>query len=94
MSDLPSRPDAGDDLPVFTPVEQLPITMLETVILAVRRDDGTIFLAIRDLCATVQLVLSSQLRCIRGNPLLREGLAHCHVETAGFWRNPIRSRER
>lgn len=69
--------------PTFQPVEQLPVTMLESVVLAVRRDDGTIFLAVRDLCAATHLVLSSQLRRLRSNPVLAEGLAQCQVETSG-----------
>ncbi len=75
--------DPKQPLPVFEPVEQLPVTMLESVVLAVRRADGTIFLAVRDLCAATQLGLSSQLRRLRANPLLAEGLAQCLVETSG-----------
>ena len=76
--DNPNQP-----IPSFQPVEQLPVTMLESVVLAVRRDDGTIFLAVRDLCTATQLVLSSQLRRLRSNPVLAEGLAQCLVETSG-----------
>lgn len=55
---------------VQIPQEQLPITLFDGVVLAVRAPDGHIYLAVRDLCATLDLTLSSQLRSIRADDRL------------------------
>jgi len=49
------------------PREQLPITLFEGVVLAVRAADGHIYLVVRDLCTTLDLIPSSQLRAIRAD---------------------------
>ncbi len=51
------------------PVEQLPITLFDSVVLAVRSPAGDIYLNTRDLCATLALNESSQLRRMRRNDL-------------------------
>ncbi|MFP4436139.1 MAG: phage antirepressor N-terminal domain-containing protein [Chloroflexaceae bacterium] len=82
--DTPQQTGGPDDEnPILTPAEQLPITFFDHAVLAVRRDDGGIYLAIRDLCDATTLRLSPQLRRIRSNPVLREGLARFQVATAG-----------
>ena len=60
--------------------EQLPITLFDSVVLAARTTDGTIWLVLRDLCAALGLALEAQRRRIRANDLfhlsqlrLREG---------------------
>ncbi len=53
------------------PREQLPITLFEGVVLAVRAADGHIYLVVRDLCAALDLVPSSQLRAIRADARLQ-----------------------
>ena len=53
------------------PREQLPITLFEGVVLAVRAADGQIYLVVRDLCAALDLTPSSQLRAIRADARLR-----------------------
>ena len=58
MIDLPS-----DDM--LSPAEQLPITFFNAVVLAARRDDGRIYLNIRDLCQAAMIDPSSQMRRIR-----------------------------
>jgi hypothetical protein len=50
--------------------EQLPITLFDSVVLAARADDGTIWLVLRDLCASLGLALEAQRRRIRANDLL------------------------
>jgi hypothetical protein len=50
--------------------EQLPITLFDAVVLAARTDDGTIWLVLRDLCASLGLALEAQRRRIRANDLL------------------------
>ncbi len=50
--------------------EQLPITLFDSVVLAARTTDGTIWLALRDLCAALGLALEAQRRRIRTNDLL------------------------
>lgn len=52
------------------PREQLPIALFEGVVLAVRAADGHIYLAVRDLCTTLDLIVSSQLRTIRADDRL------------------------
>lgn len=49
------------------PREQLPITLFDGVVLAVRSDEGHIYLIVRDLCTLLGLVPSSQLRTIRAD---------------------------
>ncbi|MDZ4717483.1 MAG: phage antirepressor N-terminal domain-containing protein [Roseiflexaceae bacterium] len=52
------------------PGEQLPITLFDGVVLAVRAADGNIYLVLRDLCTALDLVFSSQLRSIRADDRL------------------------
>lgn len=52
------------------PREQLPITLFDGVVLAVRAADGHIYLVVRDLCDTLSLIASSQLRAIRADDRL------------------------
>jgi hypothetical protein len=68
---------------LHTPAEQLPITLFDAVVLAVRADDGTISLAIRDVCQALAIDFSTQLRRIRNQAVLAEGLARFHITTAG-----------
>jgi hypothetical protein len=49
------------------PREQLPITLFDGVVLAVRGADGHIYLVVRDLCTVLDLTPSSQLRTIRAD---------------------------
>jgi hypothetical protein len=51
-------------------VEQLPITLFDSVVLAARTSDGTIWLVLRDLCAALGLALEGQRRRIRTHDLL------------------------
>jgi hypothetical protein len=60
--------DASASVP--QPVEQLPITLFDSVVLAARTTDGTIWLVLRDLCAALGLALEAQRRRIRANDLL------------------------
>lgn len=52
------------------PLEQLPITLFDGVVLAVRSADGHIYLVVRDLCDSLDLIPSSQLRAIRADERL------------------------
>lgn len=52
------------------PDEQLPITLFDGVVLAVRATDGQISLVVRDLCSVLGLTPSSQLRAIRADDRL------------------------
>lgn len=54
----------------YIPREQLPITLFDGVVLAVRAADGHIYLVLRDLCTTLELISSSQLRAIRADQRL------------------------
>lgn len=62
---------ATDPTPVAPlPREQLPIPLFDGVVLAVRRDDAAIALALRDLCITLNLDPVSQRRRIVANDRL------------------------
>lgn len=65
------------------PVETLAVTFFEQPVLAARIADGTILLSIRDLCAATGLNQSSQLRRLRADEDLRDGLQPLRVQTAG-----------
>lgn len=72
---------AHDD--TLHPTEQLPITLFDAVVLSVRSSDGTIYLAIRDLCQALTIDVSSQLRRIRTHVVLQEGMRRFRVATPG-----------
>lgn len=69
------------EVPLIIPRERLPITLFDTVALAIRRDDGLIYLALSDICAVVNLAPSSQLRRIRNSEDLADGLVRAAVDT-------------
>ena len=50
----------NEKLELHAPAEQLPITLFDAVVLAVRADDGTISLAIRDVCQALAIDFSTQ----------------------------------
>jgi hypothetical protein len=56
--------------PAPQPTEQLPVPLFDGVVLAARTYDGAIYLALRDLCATLGLALRAQQRRIRANEAL------------------------
>ena len=65
------------------PIETLAVTFFEQPCLAVRASDGTIFLSLRDLCDATGLNLSSQLRRLRADEDLRDGLQPFRAPTPG-----------
>jgi hypothetical protein len=71
------------DTAVQVPTEQTPVTLFGLPCLAVRAADGSIYLAIRDLCLTLGIQLSPQLRRIRNHRQLSKGLARFRVQTEG-----------
>jgi hypothetical protein len=77
MTESLQPPDA------LTPAEHLPVTFFGSPVLAARRDDGRIYLNIRDLCGAAMLDPSSQMRRIRSHPKLQPGLARFRVPTSG-----------
>lgn len=72
-----------EDSVIGTPSEQLPITLFDAVVLAVRAENGTISLAIRDMCQALAIDVSTQLRRIRAHSVLSEGVARFRIMTAG-----------
>lgn len=81
MSQQPESPRA--DAEPLIPIEQLPVTLLDLAVLAVRRDDGRIYLSVRDLCDALGLSSASQLRRIRAHARLAVGLERFRIATAG-----------
>lgn len=65
------------------PVETLAVTFFDHPVLAAPMLDSTIVLSIRDLCTATGLNLSSQLRRLRADTDLRDGLQRLRVPTAG-----------
>lgn len=68
---------------VYEPVEQTPVSILDTVALAVRGADGVIWLAVNDLAAAVNVAPHAQRRRVRANVLLRRYVREFRVQTAG-----------
>jgi hypothetical protein len=67
------------------PREQLPITLFEGVVLAVRGDNGLIYVGLRDLCATLGLNHSAQRRRILLDEALH--LTQFRVQSGGQFRS-------
>ncbi len=65
------------------PTETLGVTFFEHPCLAVRSTDGTIYVSVRDLCDAVGLRAHGQLRRLRADDDLRDGLQTFRVTTAG-----------
>ncbi|MFV9507866.1 MAG: phage antirepressor N-terminal domain-containing protein [Oscillochloridaceae bacterium umkhey_bin13] len=63
--------------------ERLVVTFFEHPCLAVRLDDGFIYVAIRDLCDAIGLQLAAQLRRLKRDPELHAGVIQARVATAG-----------
>jgi len=70
--------------PAPQPVEQLPVPLFAGVVLAARTHDGAIYLALRDLCATLGLALRAQQRRIRINEALH--LTQLRIHDGGQFR--------
>lgn len=66
------------------PREQLPITLFESVVLAVRADDGRIYLSLRDLCEALGLSVVPQRRRILLDDTLH--LVQFRVQSGGQFR--------
>lgn len=71
------------DEQVHEPAEQTPITIFDTVALAVRSADGFIWLAVNDLAVAVNIVPHAQRRRVRANVLLRRYVREFRVRTTG-----------
>lgn len=87
MATPPDPSEEEQGIPIPIPVEQTPVTLFGMPCLAVRAADGSIYLAIRDLCLALGIQLSPQLRRIQNHRQLRKGLARFRVQTEGGWQN-------
>lgn len=65
------------------PAETLVVTFFEHPCFAVRGADGTIYVSVRDLCDAIGLRTNGQLRRLRADEDLRDGLQTFRVTTAG-----------
>ncbi len=65
------------------PIETLVVTFFDLPVLAARSPDGRIYLAIRDLCASIGLSRESQMRRLRSDPDLSLGLQTFRIATSG-----------
>jgi hypothetical protein len=68
---------------VLEPVETLVVTFFEHPVLAARVRDGTIYLAISDMCATAELNYRAQLRRLRADQDLKDGVQQVRLPTPG-----------
>src|SRR6266496_1171002 len=73
----------GEDSPVYIPREQLPIPFFNDAVLAVRREDGQIYLNLRDMCESLELAFTAQRRRIFATDRLRAAVARFRVRTLG-----------
>ena len=76
--------EASRQLPVERPVEQLPVPLFDSIVLAARTRDGAIHLALRDLCETLSLALPAQRRRIQANESLH--LIQLRIQTGRQFR--------
>ncbi len=65
------------------PVETLAITFFDQPVLAARVQDGAIALSLRDLCSVTGLNQTAQVRRLRRDDELRDGIYQLRVQTAG-----------
>jgi len=68
---------------VQIPREQLPIPFFGRAVLAARRQDGQIYLSIRDMCEAMDLAFSAQRRRIVSTERLRAAMVQFRVRTPG-----------
>ncbi len=74
---------SGSESSTERPVEQAVITFFDLPCLAIRAQNGSIYLAVRDLCDAIGVQLSAQLRRIRAHTQLQKGLRSFRVTTGG-----------
>ena len=65
------------------PVETLPVTFFDHAVLAARLPDGTIVLSLADLCFVTGLNQKAQVRRLRRDEELRDGVYQVRVPTPG-----------
>lgn len=68
---------------VSEPVEQTPISIFDSVVLAVRSSDGRLWLSVNDLAVAVNVVPHAQRRRVRANILLQRYAHDFRVTTTG-----------
>lgn len=64
-------------------VEEVPISLFDTVVLAVRSTDGSLWLSVSDLAGAVNVDPRSQRRRLQANPLLSRRVRSFRVTTSG-----------
>jgi hypothetical protein len=69
--------------PALEPVEQVPITLFDTVVLAARAVDGTLWLSVSDLALAVSVDPRTQRRRVQANPILARHARQFRAATAG-----------
>lgn len=68
---------------VLEPAETLVVTFFDHPVLAARVQDGAIYMAISDLCEAVGLNYRAQLRRLRADQDLKDGVEQVHLPTPG-----------
>lgn len=81
-TDPPSTGRTSNDVPLVNPTEQLPITLFDEVVLAIRLADGRIYLSVSEMSAIIDSLPESQLRRIRRNEILASGLVRAVITTS------------
>ena len=74
----------GDKARALVPVDERRVTLMEgDEVLAVRAEDGTIYLPLRPVCESLGLSYRPQRRRIQRDPALEEGMREIRLETGG-----------
>ena len=71
------------------PVEQVPITLFDTVVLAVRSNDGYLWLSVSDLAVAVNVDPSTQRRRVQTNAILNQHIREFRAPTPGGIQNQL-----
>jgi hypothetical protein len=65
------------------PVEEAPVSLFDSVVLAVRSADGLLWLSVSDLAVAVNVAPYTQRRRVQANPMLRRYAQEFRARTAG-----------
>jgi hypothetical protein len=71
------------DEQVYVPVEEAPVSLFDSVVLAVRSEDGSLWLSVSDLAVAVNVDPRSQRRRVQAHVLLRRRVRTFRVSTSG-----------
>jgi len=84
MEEMGMSEHEGEKARALVPVDERRVTLMEgDEVLAVRAEDGTIYLPLRPVCESLGLSYRPQRRRIQRDPALEEGMREIRLETGG-----------